>query len=120
MRESLANEKEGQFDLKQGLGGIADIEFMVQFGVLNWAHKIPALTKYTDNIRLLDDLAKVTAETGFLSAEDAAILAEAYRDYRREVHRLALQDQTAVVADDIFATERSQVTRLWRNYFSLP
>jgi len=118
MRESLANEKDGQFDLKQGLGGIADIEFMVQFGALNWAHKIPALTEHTDNIRLLEGLAQLPAETGFLSEEDAAILAEAYRNYRREVHRLALQDEKAIVAEDVFTTERGQVTRLWKNFFS--
>lgn len=118
MRETLVSEKAGQFDLKQGRGGIADIEFMVQFGVLNWAHKTPALTEYTDNIRLLESLAKQSAETEFLSAEDAAILADAYRNYRTEVHRLALQDQKAEVADDAFTAERNQVARLWRNFFS--
>jgi len=117
MRETLAQQKDGQFDLKQGHGGIADIEFMVQFGVLNWAHKTPALTEYTDNIRLLDGFAQQLLEADYLSAEDAASLAEAYRSYRKEVHRLALKDQKAMVADQQFGAERKQVTLLWQRVF---
>ncbi|MDT8382817.1 MAG: bifunctional [glutamate--ammonia ligase]-adenylyl-L-tyrosine phosphorylase/[glutamate--ammonia-ligase] adenylyltransferase [Gammaproteobacteria bacterium] len=117
MRETLVQQKDGQFDLKQGRGGIADIEFMVQFGVLNWAHKTPALTTYTDNIRLLEGFAQQLTEADFLTAEEAAALAEAYRRYRAEVHRRALQDQKAVVADDQFLAERRQVTGLWRKVF---
>ncbi len=117
MRETLVSKKDGQFDLKQGRGGIADIEFMVQFGVLNWAYRIPALTEYTDNIRLLDHFTRQLAEADFLTAEDAASLADTYRRYRAEIHRLALQDQKAVVADELFSTERRGVTRLWQNIF---
>lgn len=117
MRDTLVGQKDGQFDLKQGRGGIADIEFMVQFGVLNWAHKIPALAQYTDNIRLLDGFTQQLAEAEFLPAQDTAILADAYRTYRAEVHRLALQDQKAVVVDDMFTAERDQVARLWRDVF---
>lgn len=113
MRETLASEKDGQFDLKQGRGGIADIEFMVQFGVLNWAHKMPALTEYTDNIRLLESFAEQLSEATFLTAEEVAILAEVYRSYRTEVHRLALKDQKAIIADDQFEKERTQVAQLW-------
>lgn len=119
MRETLVCEKDGEFDLKQGRGGIADIEFMVQFGVLNWAHKTPALTEYTDNIRLLNSFTQKLPEADFLSAEDALILADAYRAYRAEIHRLALQDQKAVVAEDAFVAERKQVARLWRELFGL-
>ena len=114
MRETLTDQQTGQFDLKQGRGGIADIEFMVQFGVLNWAHKIPTLTDYTDNIRLLESFTQQRMEPDFLSADDAAFLADAYRRYRAEVHRLALQDQKAVVADDQFIAERRRVTQLWQ------
>jgi glutamate-ammonia-ligase adenylyltransferase len=114
MRETRGDRQAGQFDLKQGRGGIADIEFMVQFGVLNWAHKTPALTDYTDNIRLLESFPQQLAEPDFLSAQDALFLADTYRCYRVEVHRLALQDQKAVVADDQFVAERRRVTQLWQ------
>lgn len=114
MRESLGRAGEGEFDLKQGAGGIADIEFMVQFAVLRGAHSIPKLCEYTDNIRLLAGL----AEHGLLSAEDAAQLSDAYRAYRAEVHRRALQDQAAVVSETAFPVERAVVQRLWRHFFN--
>lgn len=56
MRESLATKSAEEFDLKQSAGGIVDIEFMVQFGVLANAANSSVLTIYTDNIRLLDSL----------------------------------------------------------------
>ena len=118
MRESLvnpqANKREGKFDLKQGLGGIADIEFMVQYGALNWAHNTPALIECTDNIRLLEGF----AAQGFMSPADTELLCNAYRAYRAEVHRLALQEQKAVVDKDKFTTERAAVERLWLQLFS--
>jgi len=118
MRESLINlqasEQEGKFDLKQGLGGIADIEFMVQYGALSWAHNTPALIEYTDNIRLLEGFATL----GFMSSADTGLLCDAYRSYRAEVHRLALQEQKAVVDKNKFTTERAAVKRLWLQLFN--
>ncbi len=51
MREALATKDKDKFDLKQSKGGIADIEFIVQFGVLDQAAKNIALTTYTDNVQ---------------------------------------------------------------------
>lgn len=109
MREQLAKAKPGQFDLKQGVGGIADIEFIVQYGVLGWAAEHPGLCEYTDNIRLLERL----AEYGVLKSEEAALLADAYRAYRSRLHRLALQNAPGIVAEDELAEFRSGVERIW-------
>ncbi|WP_455198900.1 bifunctional [glutamate--ammonia ligase]-adenylyl-L-tyrosine phosphorylase/[glutamate--ammonia-ligase] adenylyltransferase, partial [Kaarinaea lacus] len=113
MRESLIKAKQGEFDLKQGLGGIADIEFMVQYGVLHWTHRYPSLVDFTDNIRLLEGFAR----HGIMSEKDAATLSDAYRAYRAEVHRLTLQEQPAIVSEEMFPGERAEVTRLWRQMF---
>ena len=107
-----------QFDLKQGYGGIADIEFMVQFGVLNWAQKASGLTAYTDNIRLLERFAQLQSKVDFLSVKDTTFLAETYRRYRAEVHRLALQDQLALVSKERFIEERRRVLTLWKQVFN--
>ena len=112
MRESRNHAREGEFDLKQGSGGIADIEFMVQFGVLNWARHCPALSEFTDNIRILDGFARQT----LMVPADAHHLADIYRLYRAEIHRLALQELRAVVTDRRFATERRTVQRIWREW----
>jgi [glutamine synthetase] adenylyltransferase / [glutamine synthetase]-adenylyl-L-tyrosine phosphorylase len=109
MRQSLDKGDAGRFDLKQGRGGIADIEFMVQYMVLRWAHQYPELLDWTDNIRQLDAL------TGrqILAAESARFLADAYRTFRAAYHRNALQDQPGLVPADAFPAERQGVAVLW-------
>lgn len=113
MRESLSKDGAAEFDLKQGRGGIADIEFMVQYGALRWAHNTPVLTTFTDNIRILAGF----AEQGLLDAADVAVLSDAYRAYRAQVHRLTLQEQPAIVSGEPFSAERKSVTRIWRKLF---
>lgn len=102
------------FQLKQDEGGIVDIEFMVQFGVLAWAHKHAELTQVTDNVRLLDAL----AQAGFISSQDSQTLQETYLAYRAETHRQALQKQSLLLdADSVkslgFDQRRAAVTKLW-------
>jgi len=110
MRGQLAKGDGSQFDLKQAPGGIADIEFMVQYAVLAWAAEHPALLDFTDNIRLLQRL----ADAGLLAQTDAALLSDAYRAYRARVHRLTLQEQPALAAADEFMEYRAGVLRIWR------
>jgi glutamate-ammonia-ligase adenylyltransferase len=112
MRRELARGGTGRFDLKQDLGGIADIEFIVQYAVLRWASKHPDLLRWTDNIRLLETLARL----GLLPAEDARLLTDAYRNYRAVVHRLALQETEGTVVDATeFAAPRADVARIWND-----
>ena len=112
MREALDKTKTGEFDLKQSPGGIVDIEFMVQYGVLAYAHQYPALTDWTDNIRLLERL----AEVGMMPVEDAGFLCDAYRSYRGRLHRLKLQEQSGVVPDTEFIEQRDGVQRIWSKW----
>ena len=109
MRGHLAAGNGGQFDLKQGGGGIADIEFMVQYGVLAWSHDHPALLDWTDNIRLLEGF----AIAGLMRREDAQLLSDAYRAFRAQVHRLTLQDLPAVAEESLFSDYRQGVQRIW-------
>ena len=109
MRREKATDRPGVFDLKQDRGGIADIEFMVQYGVLACAVENPALLRYTDNIRLLDEL----SSCGWISANGARLLADAYRAYRARVHRCALQEEPARVAAEPLQEHRARVTDFW-------
>jgi glutamate-ammonia-ligase adenylyltransferase len=97
------------FDLKQGVGGIADIEFMVQYAVLRWANSYQDLLDWTDNIRLLEGLAKHEIFTG----NAAEALANAYRAFRSASHRLALQERPALVSQEELLDERELVKSLW-------
>ena len=110
MREQLDKSGRGRFDLKQGRGGIADIEFMVQYAVLRWAADHPDLAVWTDNIRQLETLARL----GLLPGATATDLTEAYKTLRGAYHRSALQDQPKTVPDDALLPERERVRGLWR------
>ncbi len=113
MSEALNKAKSGEFDLKHSPGGIVDIEFMVQYEVLAYAHEFPAILDWTDNIRLLERL----NQAGVVSTEDADFLSEAYRTYRGRLHRLKLQERSAVVPDTEFVTQREGVQRIWSEWF---
>ncbi len=112
MRTELLKPKVGQFDLKQGIGGITDIEFITQFLVLKCAKTFPDLLEFTDNLRIIETLMK----NGVLSADDAKILSSAYLAYRHTVHKLVLrQKNTAKVSDSAFQEYREGVTRIWND-----
>jgi len=59
---------------------------LVQYLVLRDAHQHPELTRWSDNIRLLETLHAV----GSLSTEQHQALHDAYLTWRQEVHRQAL------------------------------
>src|SRR5690606_42038169 len=52
-----------------------------------WAHRYPSLAEFTDNIRILEAVAR----EGLLDAEAAGALRAAWLAYREAQHRLALQ-----------------------------
>jgi hypothetical protein len=74
------------FDVKHDLGGMVDVEFMVQALVLGFANKYPELTKNKGNIALL----KKAGELGLVPAELANYVADAYRQLRAKQHALRL------------------------------
>ena len=117
MRDNLGSKDTNgqQFHLKQDAGGIVDIEFLVQYGVLAWSHQHPALLQVTDNMRLLDAF----AEVGLMAPQDCQTLQEIYLSYRAETHRRALQQQSLLLDSDTvsalgFNALRNEVTRLWQ------
>jgi glutamate-ammonia-ligase adenylyltransferase len=117
MREHLlpsgpAHQKE--FNLKQGAGGIVDIEFMVQYAVLAWCHRLPGLAQWSDNMRILETLGR----EGLLPQQQCDALAEAYIAYRSVAHQLSLQHQPGTVPAEQFADLRAAVTSAWQSLFA--
>ncbi|EED36527.1 glutamate-ammonia-ligase adenylyltransferase [Luminiphilus syltensis NOR5-1B] len=82
----------GEFDLKHDIGGIVDIEFVVQYLTLIHACQYPSVTQWSDVVRLLETL---EAE-GLLSGDDAATLRAAYLAYRSEMHHAALVGRPSI------------------------
>ena len=110
MRTHLGSKDQNLFDLKHSPGGITDIEFMVQFGVLAETAQFPELATFTDNVRLLEGLNACK----FLTIEDCTVLKQAYCSFRDLGHHYVLQDQAVLVPNDQFLELRSAVQRIWQ------
>ncbi len=109
MRESRLSAQPDQFDIKEDIGAMVDIEFLVQYLILLHAAKHPKITRWTDNVRLLQAL----AETGIVDGVTAYRLRQAYLIFRAVVHRLNLQEQSTLVDCHRFEHLRDLVRRFW-------
>jgi glutamate-ammonia-ligase adenylyltransferase len=117
MRKHLLSEEpleDGEFHLKQGSGGIVDIEFMVQYAVLAWSHRVPELARWSDNVRILETLGR----EGLFEQQECDALTGAYLAYRSAAHQLSLQQQPGIVTADSFADSRAAVIAKWRQLFA--
>jgi glutamate-ammonia-ligase adenylyltransferase len=115
MRDNLDKSTATTFDLKQGRGGITDIEFIIQYGVLKWAIDYPQLLDTTGMLPLL----RLFAEHQLFTPTACDQLSDAFRTYRTETHRLALQNQPALVDNSTFIEQREQVTHWWQTIMFL-
>ncbi|UAA37665.1 bifunctional [glutamate--ammonia ligase]-adenylyl-L-tyrosine phosphorylase/[glutamate--ammonia-ligase] adenylyltransferase [Paraneptunicella aestuarii] len=113
MRQHLNKGNVGQFDLKQDIGGIADIEFLVQYWVLAHSHQHAELVQWSDNVRILAQL----AELNIISQAQQAILNDSYLAYRNFGHRLALESLSALDNSQQFQQQRSEVETIWKSTF---
>jgi glutamate-ammonia-ligase adenylyltransferase len=114
MRTELSLAKDGSFDLKQDPGGIADIEFLVDYWVLAHSQQFPELVEFPDNIRQLEALERV----GLVPAERCRRLKECYLALRQRVHELALDEGGRVVPAAELADVRAEVSSVWREVFA--
>jgi len=101
------------FELKQGAGGIVDIEFMVQFFVLAYAHQYPNLLAYTDNYRILE----VARECQLIDETELTALINAYLDFRGVSHKFSILDPGDVKASSEMDEQRRFVRLTWDKVF---
>ncbi|MEQ6886090.1 bifunctional [glutamate--ammonia ligase]-adenylyl-L-tyrosine phosphorylase/[glutamate--ammonia-ligase] adenylyltransferase [Salicola sp. Rm-C-2C1-2] len=116
MRDAHASTDPGIFHIKQDPGGIIDIEFMVQYLILAWAHQYPAITRQPDNIRQMESL----GEAGLLDTVMAERLRDIFIAMRSTVHRRALQRLNSEVPVDEFEAERRYVLECWQHLMHPP
>jgi len=110
-RDKFNSEVEAKDDIKQGEGGLIDIEFITQYGVLRGAGEHQGLLEWTDNIRLLETLAKLNCFDGV----DVSPLIEAYRQLRSALHRKSLADDDYTVSLADFPDIRKTVAQVWQH-----
>ncbi|MDP1658532.1 MAG: bifunctional [glutamate--ammonia ligase]-adenylyl-L-tyrosine phosphorylase/[glutamate--ammonia-ligase] adenylyltransferase [Methylotenera sp.] len=103
------------FDIKHSVGGIIDVEFLVQYLVLAHAKQYPQLTGNIGNIGLL----KLLASLNIIEQDLAEKVVHAYRDYRHTQHMLKLQGAAhlRVKASTVHA-HAAAVKALWEKVFA--
>ena len=109
MRAQLDRSDAAHFDLKQGAGGIVDLEFIVQFAVLAWSHEHANLLLWTDNIRILEQL----VISHLIPDEQAEQLMEAYRVLRARGHRRTLLGEPTLLNANELPSERELIKQTW-------
>ena len=114
-KNRLSQNNAEMFELKNGAGGIIDVEFLVQFLVLAHAKQYPQLTENVGNIALL----KLLAKLNIIETEAAENVAIAYREYRKMQHALKLQGVTQTkVKIGLLKEHVVAVTTLWKQVLS--
>ncbi|WP_370263370.1 bifunctional [glutamate--ammonia ligase]-adenylyl-L-tyrosine phosphorylase/[glutamate--ammonia-ligase] adenylyltransferase [Limnobacter sp.] len=113
MLEGHPNHSE-LFDVKHDVGGMVDVEFIVQALVLGHAHEHPKLTGNRGNIALL----KTAGELGLIPVNLANAVADAYRMLRAKQHamRLAGHDKSRT-SDPAMMVLRKPIRTLWQTLF---
>ena len=114
MRQKMRDAHHGTaqaFDLKHDPGGLVDVEFMVQYLVLAHAYQHSQLADNVGNLALLVR----AGELGLITRDDALQVCDAYRELRRQQHRLKMLGMVkARIAPDDLASYIKVVTGLWQ------
>jgi len=87
MRTHLASRDESSINFKQDPGGMVDIEFTTQAGILLNLAEHPEMLSVSSTLEFIEYLAAV----GWYSSEEADDLATAYKLFRQQTNRQALE-----------------------------
>jgi glutamate-ammonia-ligase adenylyltransferase len=112
MRTHLASRGGNGFDIKQDRGGIVDIEFLVQAGVLLCAKKRPDVLATTSMLVYLERL----AGCDWLDRDECKDMGNAYRDFRQQVNAQALLVEDAEEFSEEQLDHRQRVIEIWNRY----
>ena len=115
MRDHLDKSSSELVDIKQGRGGLVDIEFFVQYLVLLHSHKHPQLSDYSDNISLLEQLAKILV----ISDEERHYLVSSYCKLRDFGHHATLKNSLQMIPITSFKSEQKNVIAIIEQVFNL-
>ncbi len=117
MRAELDRSREGLFDLKQGHGGLVDLEFLVQAAVLIAAAEAPGVTASTRTPELIDAL----AGCGFFSTRSAQALRRAHGVLLARALACTLDGRARLATPDAALDDaRAAIKAAWQNYLAKP
>ncbi|WP_153111693.1 bifunctional [glutamate--ammonia ligase]-adenylyl-L-tyrosine phosphorylase/[glutamate--ammonia-ligase] adenylyltransferase [Propionivibrio limicola] len=110
MLDAHASHSEDVFDIKQDPGGLIDVEFIVQYLILGYAHAHAELCGNLGNIALLG----IAADLGLISHELADPVRDTYREYRRLQHAFRLDGISGARVDRAEHARRIEAVKaLW-------
>lgn len=102
------------FDLKHDAGGMIDIEFIVQYLVLEYSLQYPELTENFGNIALL----KMSGALGLIQKDAGEKVSAIYRDFRKLQHQIRMQGaEQAKVQPESVIEQSDEVKKLWQQVF---
>jgi glutamate-ammonia-ligase adenylyltransferase len=104
----------GQFDLKQSLGGMIDVEFIAQYFILAYSNEYPSLMKHQGTAETILNC----GELGLIDTELAKEVASSYYRYRTEQHAMRLQGySSAWVPESVVIDNINSVRSLWNKIY---
>jgi glutamate-ammonia-ligase adenylyltransferase len=114
MVDAHATKSDTEFGLKHDPGGIIDVEFIVQYLILGYAHQHASLTGNLGNIALL----RMAGELGLIDPQQGEAAGNAYREYRRLQHakRLSANPKAPIPREEV-ETHIAAVDMLWQAVF---
>jgi [glutamine synthetase] adenylyltransferase / [glutamine synthetase]-adenylyl-L-tyrosine phosphorylase len=112
LRQAEPQQPAQSFNIKQGPGGIVDIEFIVQYLILAHAHRYPDMVRWTDNVRLLQEL----SHHQLIDTRTAFGLRQTYLILRAMAHRLNLKEAPAHIDDQRLKRHRALVRQTWKKH----
>ncbi len=117
MLDAHASNSDELFDLKQDPGGLIDVEFIVQYLVLGYAHAHEPLCGNLGNIALLG----IAGELGLIPQSLADPVRDTYREFRRMQHALRLNGITSARIERPAHTHQIEAVKaLWALVFNQP
>ncbi|WP_426358566.1 hypothetical protein ACPUVO_19415 [Pseudocolwellia sp. HL-MZ19] len=112
MKNHLDKSTAEAIDIKQGEGGLVDIEFLAQYLVLLNANEYPSLSLYSDNINIFNELSKLS----LITEEEKDALIHAYCHLRDFGHKATLQGMDALLTSSDFSETTQHISLITNKY----
>jgi len=110
MRKHLDKSTEGLLDIKQGQGGLVDIEFIAQYLVLAHCHQHSELSQHCDNSGLFEVMAKLN----IITEQTQQTLTDSYHLLRVLGHKATLQNERLLINKNEYQSQK--VMTLWQTF----
>ena len=115
MRRHLDRTSDKLYDIKQGPGGMIDVEFISQYLLLANAQRFKDMKLWTDNVRILEECSNL----GIIDRDITSRLIDAYIDIRKIYHELSLADLPRLVHTEDRPEKTFDVEKIWNELFSV-